>query len=137
LYFSRLPGAHFVNPQISRDNGKKYRLKKDSGRQSFCRKTVKRLFILTVIANPQGLVKTQLQALFGITNTVKGGTDQHYKKLWLAPVVSIMTNVTSQKPGMEDHILLGSLCRSFGMTFVTDVTFRTGRRLGLKFQYLN
>ena len=158
LYFSAGErGAHFVNPQdITRDNGKIYRLKDDGSIPAdnpFVGKAGAKEAIYSYgHRNPQGLVKNPVTgAIWDHEHGPKGGDEINIIKKganygW--PVVTYgidydgtsISNI-SQKPGMEDPIYywVPSIAPS-GMTFVTGDRYPEwkGDLLvgSLKFQYL-
>ena len=158
LYFSAGErGAHFVNPQdITRDNGKIYRLNDDGSIPAdnpFVGKAGAKEAIYSYgHRNPQGLVKNPVTgAIWDHEHGPKGGDEINIIKKganygW--PVVTYgidydgtsISNI-SQKPGMEDPIYywVPSIAPS-GMTFVTGDRYPEwkGDLLvgSLKFQYL-
>lgn len=158
LYFSAGErGAHFVNPQdITRDNGKIYRLNDDGSIPAdnpFVGKVGAKEAIYSYgHRNPQGLVKNPVTgAIWDHEHGPKGGDEINIIKKaanygW--PVVTYgidydgtsISNI-SQKPGMEDPIYywVPSIAPS-GMTFVTGDRYPEwkGDLLvgSLKFQYL-
>ncbi|CAM2851694.1 PQQ-dependent sugar dehydrogenase [Flavobacterium frigoris] len=158
LYFSAGErGAHFVNPQdITRDNGKIYRLNDDGSIPAdnpFVGKAGAKEAIYSYgHRNPQGLVKNPVTgAIWDHEHGPKGGDEINIIKKganygW--PVVTYGidydgTNISTiqQKPGMEDPIYywVPSIAPS-GMTFVTGDRYPEwkGNLLvgSLKFQYL-
>jgi hypothetical protein len=150
ICISRLESAGQIcqSTDITRDNGKIYRLKMrtHSCRQSFCGNWCQRSYLFLGIAIHR-VSQNPLQALFGITNTVKGGDEnQHHKKganygwpSW--PMVSIMMArplATKPKPGMEDPYIIGfPLCSLNDLCNRRPLSRMEGDLWDFKFQYLN
>jgi glucose/arabinose dehydrogenase len=158
LYFSAGErGAEFVNPQdITRDNGKIYRLNDDGSIPSdnpFVGKTGAKEAIFTYgNRNPQGLAKNpSTGAIWEIEHGPKGGDEINIVKKganygWPIVTYGIDYDGTSisdktQKPGITDPIYywVPSIA-TCGMTFVTGDRYPQWRGHllvgSLKFQYL-